>query len=94
MLSCSPVLADHRKVEGKGHTVRNLGCFRLLSDTVIKKVTSGVSVFEKHEELAIQEERWRCWRLRGSACGGQAAAPCAVGVACFACRIPSWVDVE
>lgn len=33
--------------------VRNLGCFRLLSDTVIKKVTSGVSIFVKHEEITL-----------------------------------------
>lgn len=31
--------------------VRDLGCFRLLSDTVIEKVTSEVSIFDKREEI-------------------------------------------
>lgn len=54
--------------------VRNLGCFRLLSDTIIKKVTSGVSVLDKREEITrdlrgivpLQEAERKC--LLGPSC--------------------------
>lgn len=53
--------------------VRNLGCFRLLSDTVIEKVTSEVSIFDKHKEItrdlrvvALLEAERKC--LLGPSC--------------------------
>ena len=74
--------------------VRDLGCFRLLSDTVIKKMTSGVSIFDKSEEITHDlREIAALLEARESACWGQAATLSTVGVACFACRIHSCVDV-
>lgn len=75
--------------------VRNLGCFRLLSDPVIKKVTSGVSVFEKHEELTGDSGgAVALLAAEGGCLLGPGCRLSAVGVACSACRIPSGVDVE
>lgn len=67
-------LADHKNVEGEWHMVRNLGCFRLLSDTVIKKVTSGFSVFDKCEEITRD--------LRGIVALLEAERKCLLGPSC------------
>lgn len=54
--------------------VRNLGFFRLLSDTVIKKVTSEVSIFDKHEEITCD--------LRGIVALLEAERKCLLGPSC------------
>lgn len=67
-------LANHKNVEGKWHMVRNLGCFRLLSDTIIKKVTSRVSIFDKREEITCD--------FRGIVALLEAERKCLLGPSC------------
>lgn len=54
--------------------VRNFGCFRLLSDTVIEKVTSEVSIFDKHEEMTRD--------LKGVVALLEAERKCLLGPSC------------